>query len=134
MTTTLHCDQAIFLRVSHYLLVSSPLVGHAAERQYVPDPVNRAWLHQPGGCRWPRHSSEVGMRPHSCLVGSSLMDGGHPVGARHEVRRQTCRLTWLRLACGAVRAAGDDRVQFSRFLGHRPRADPRTGQTGGPCD
>ena len=57
---TLGNDQAICLRVSHYLLVSSPLVGHGAERQYVRDPVNRAWLHQPGECRWPRHSGEVG--------------------------------------------------------------------------
>ena len=57
---TLGNDQAICLRVSHYLLVSSPLVGRGAERQYVRDPVNRAWLHQPGECRWPRHSGEVG--------------------------------------------------------------------------
>jgi hypothetical protein len=57
---TLGNDQAICLRVSHYLLVSSPLVVRGAERQYVRDPVNRAWLHQPGECRWPRHSGEVG--------------------------------------------------------------------------
>jgi hypothetical protein len=35
MSMTLGNDQAICLRVSHYLLVSSPLVGHGAERQYV---------------------------------------------------------------------------------------------------